>query len=197
VSASCGARVKQHARLRCGAYFPDLPPGEATGSPEGSVAAREAKDHHGRKGLIAGQGQRDGAGSAVDGHGLGGATRGTAGDLGALCFPCVLFVDIANNSKITNIVNGLIGRSAEIRTRDPQSPRKVRFKRKGKGGRDIMVPITDEVRAILWPLRGNHSQCVFTYVAERTRDGNRPTAETSAGGRDGRLLRYCGRIAYH
>jgi len=45
------------------------------------------------------------------------------------------------------------------------------IKRKGKGGRDIMVPITDEVRAILWPLRGNHPECVFTYVAERTRDG--------------------------
>jgi hypothetical protein len=26
MSASCGAPVKQQARLRCGVYFPDLPP---------------------------------------------------------------------------------------------------------------------------------------------------------------------------
>jgi integrase len=31
------------------------------------------------------------------------------------------------------------------------------IKRKGKGGRDIMVPITDMIREILWPLRGHHS----------------------------------------
>jgi hypothetical protein len=26
LSASCGARAEQYSRLRCGAYFPDLPP---------------------------------------------------------------------------------------------------------------------------------------------------------------------------
>jgi integrase len=45
------------------------------------------------------------------------------------------------------------------------------IKRKGKGGRDIMVPITDMIREILWPLRGHHSDRVFTYVAEGTRNG--------------------------
>jgi integrase len=45
------------------------------------------------------------------------------------------------------------------------------IKRPGKGGREITVPITDEVQAILWPLRGHHPDRVFTYVAECTRDG--------------------------
>jgi integrase len=45
------------------------------------------------------------------------------------------------------------------------------IKRKGKGGRDIIVPITPEIREILWPLRGHHPDRVFTYVAECTRDG--------------------------
>jgi integrase len=40
--------------------------------------------------------------------------------------------------------------------------------RRGKGGRPNMVPITDEVRAILWPLRGHHPEFVFTYVVQRT-----------------------------
>jgi integrase len=43
--------------------------------------------------------------------------------------------------------------------------------RKGKGGREIVIPITDEVWAILWPLRGHHPDRVFTYVAERTHKG--------------------------
>jgi integrase len=42
------------------------------------------------------------------------------------------------------------------------------IKRKGKGGREITVPITDEVRAILWPLRGHHPDRVFTFVVQRT-----------------------------
>jgi integrase len=42
------------------------------------------------------------------------------------------------------------------------------IKRKGKGGREITIPITDEVRAILWPLRGHHPDRVFTYVVQRT-----------------------------
>jgi hypothetical protein len=103
---------------------------QATGPAKGSVAAGEAKDHRGWKGLIVGQSQREGAGSAVDELGRGrGAAMGTAGehcgglcgdfarncgDLEALCFPCVLFIDIANHSEISNNVNGLIGRSAEI-----------------------------------------------------------------------------------
>ena len=41
----------------------------------------------------------------------------------------------------------------------------------GKGGRRITFPITDSVRAILWPLQGHHLEFVFTYVATRTRDG--------------------------
>jgi integrase len=42
------------------------------------------------------------------------------------------------------------------------------IKRKGKGGRDITVPITDAIREILWPLRGHHPARVFTYVAQQT-----------------------------
>jgi integrase len=44
--------------------------------------------------------------------------------------------------------------------------------RRGKGGRKIMVPVTDAVRAILWPLRGHHPDRVFTYVAQRTQKIN-------------------------
>jgi integrase len=45
------------------------------------------------------------------------------------------------------------------------------IKRKGKGGRDIVVPITDAIREILWPLRGHHPDRVFTYVAKQTQGG--------------------------
>jgi integrase len=38
----------------------------------------------------------------------------------------------------------------------------------GKGGKLVTIPITDTVRAILWPLRGHHPEHVFTYVAVRT-----------------------------
>jgi integrase len=41
----------------------------------------------------------------------------------------------------------------------------------GKGGRRVTAPITSEVRAILWPLRGHHSEFVFTFVAARTLKG--------------------------
>src|SRR5262245_26346352 len=41
----------------------------------------------------------------------------------------------------------------------------------GEGGKLVAVPITDEIRRILWPLRGDHPERVFTYVAERTRAG--------------------------
>ena len=41
----------------------------------------------------------------------------------------------------------------------------------GKGGKKVTVPITDTLREILWPLRGHHSEFVFTYVAMRTHRG--------------------------
>jgi integrase len=41
----------------------------------------------------------------------------------------------------------------------------------GKGDETVTAPITDTVRAILWPLRRHHTEFVFTYVAIRTRDG--------------------------
>jgi len=37
----------------------------------------------------------------------------------------------------------------------------------GKGGRRITVPITPTIRDILWPLRGQHPEFVFTYVCQR------------------------------
>jgi integrase len=40
-----------------------------------------------------------------------------------------------------------------------------------KPGKLVTVPITDTIRQILWPLRGHHPEFVFTYVAERSRDG--------------------------
>jgi integrase len=52
--------------------------------------------------------------------------------------------------------------------------------RKGKGDRDVVVDITDAVRELLWPLYQQRDESagvpkakkrVFTYVAERTRDG--------------------------
>src|SRR5580765_1247981 len=49
------------------------------------------------------------------------------------------------------------------------STRQIRMK--GKGGKDIIVSITDSVRDILWPLRGQHPEYVFTYVSHQTRDG--------------------------
>jgi integrase len=43
--------------------------------------------------------------------------------------------------------------------------------RVGKGGKVITTEINDELRAILWPLVGHHPVRVFTYVAQKTRDG--------------------------
>jgi integrase len=37
--------------------------------------------------------------------------------------------------------------------------------RLGKGGRRVVFPITDTIRDILFPLQGQHSEFVFTYVA--------------------------------
>lgn len=44
------------------------------------------------------------------------------------------------------------------------------IERSGKGGKTVRVPITDTIREILWPLRGQHDRFVFTFVAERTID---------------------------
>ena len=41
----------------------------------------------------------------------------------------------------------------------------------GKGGRLVTTSITPTIREILWPLRGHHSKYVFTFVAQRNRDG--------------------------
>ncbi|MGH6672187.1 MAG: tyrosine-type recombinase/integrase [Xanthobacteraceae bacterium] len=46
-----------------------------------------------------------------------------------------------------------------------------RISKAGKGGRLVTVPITSAIREILWPLRGHHPEYVFTYMAQRTRDG--------------------------
>jgi integrase len=48
---------------------------------------------------------------------------------------------------------------------------KRQIRKPGKGGKPVSVPITPTIRDILWPLRGHHPAHVFTYVAERTRDG--------------------------
>ena len=39
----------------------------------------------------------------------------------------------------------------------------------GKGDKPHVLPITDELRALLEPLRGHHPTAVFTYVAQRSR----------------------------
>jgi integrase len=41
----------------------------------------------------------------------------------------------------------------------------------GKGGRRVKVKITPTIRDILWPLHGHHAEHVFTYKAQRARDG--------------------------
>lgn len=40
----------------------------------------------------------------------------------------------------------------------------------GKGDNQVTIPITSVIREILWPLRGQHDEFVFTYVAVRTKD---------------------------
>ncbi|CAO4162681.1 Integrase family protein [Methylorubrum populi] len=39
----------------------------------------------------------------------------------------------------------------------------------GKGDKPHTLPITPELQALLWPLRGHHPTSVFTYVCQRTR----------------------------
>lgn len=42
---------------------------------------------------------------------------------------------------------------------------------RGKGGKWVTTPITSAVRAVLEPLRGHHTEFVFTYVCKRPREG--------------------------
>jgi integrase len=41
------------------------------------------------------------------------------------------------------------------------------IRKPGKGGNMVKAHITSEVREILWPLRGHHSEWVFTYLPRR------------------------------
>jgi len=45
------------------------------------------------------------------------------------------------------------------------------IRRSGKGGKLVTLPITPTIREILWPLRGQHPEHVFSYVAVRTHRG--------------------------
>jgi integrase len=45
------------------------------------------------------------------------------------------------------------------------------IRKPGKGGKLVTVPITSDIRAILWALKGHHEVHIFTYVAARTRSG--------------------------
>jgi hypothetical protein len=40
---------------------------------------------------------------------------------------------------------------------------------RGKGGRRVSTPITDEVRELLWPIQGHRERYVLTFVCKRTR----------------------------
>jgi integrase len=42
------------------------------------------------------------------------------------------------------------------------------IRKTGKNGKPVTIPITPTIRAILWPLQGQHCDYVFTYVATRT-----------------------------
>jgi integrase len=45
------------------------------------------------------------------------------------------------------------------------------IRKPGKGGRPVTTPITSEIHALLWPLRGHHPVFVFTYVCEQGEHG--------------------------
>lgn len=49
--------------------------------------------------------------------------------------------------------------------------RSVRIR--GKGGRDYTIPLSIEMRAILWPLQNADPDVVFCYVAQRTKAGRK------------------------
>jgi integrase len=64
-------------------------------------------------------------------------------------------------------------RISECLLRWPEVDWQARQIRKpGKGGRNIVVPITSTIRSILWPLQGHHPEFVFTFVARRTDHGS-------------------------
>jgi integrase len=44
---------------------------------------------------------------------------------------------------------------------------------RGKGERDYTIPLSKDLRAVLWPLQGQHPSAVFCYVVQRTRDGRK------------------------
>jgi integrase len=46
-----------------------------------------------------------------------------------------------------------------------------RITKRGKGDKTVTVPITSEIREILWPLRRQHPDFVFTYTPRRKRPG--------------------------
>jgi integrase len=41
----------------------------------------------------------------------------------------------------------------------------------GKGGKNYKIPLSAEMRAIIFPLQGRHPTAVFTYAVQRTRGG--------------------------
>jgi integrase len=45
------------------------------------------------------------------------------------------------------------------------------IRKMGKGGKLVTVPITSDIRELLWPLQGHHPEMVFTYVCERAEHG--------------------------
>ncbi len=47
---------------------------------------------------------------------------------------------------------------------------RLRIERPGKGAKLVRAAITNAIREILWPLRGQHPSLVFSFVAERTID---------------------------
>jgi integrase len=47
----------------------------------------------------------------------------------------------------------------------------AQIRKAGKGGNLVTVPITSVIREVLWPIRGHHPEFVFTYAAQRTREG--------------------------
>jgi integrase len=59
----------------------------------------------------------------------------------------------------------------------------------GKGGKRVTVPITSEIADILRPLRGHHSEFVFTYVPQRTNNVYNNSSDVHI---DRRPLTYAG-----
>jgi integrase len=45
------------------------------------------------------------------------------------------------------------------------------FKVTGKGDKTRHIPMTQEVYHLLWSLKDHHKTAVFTYIAQKTRDG--------------------------